>query len=76
MAALRPQAFVSQAHLDLAETNHRDAAAQTEVARAQLDQAQASLASAVLDLGYTTIYSPVNGIVVSRNVDVGQTVAA
>jgi HlyD family secretion protein len=76
MAALRPQAFVSQADLDLAETNYRDAEAQTEVAQAQLDQAEAALASAELDLGYTTIYSPVNGIVVSRNVDVGQTVAA
>jgi HlyD family secretion protein len=76
MAALRPQAFVSQADLDLAETNYRDAAAQTEVAQAQLDQAEAALASAELDLGYTTIYSPVNGIVVSRNVDAGQTVAA
>lgn len=76
MTALRRQAFVSQADLDLAHTNYRDAAAQTEVAQAQLDQAEASLASAELDLGYTTIYSPVNGIVVSRNVDVGQTVAA
>ncbi|HKT34024.1 MAG TPA: efflux RND transporter periplasmic adaptor subunit [Nitrospira sp.] len=76
MAALRPQAFVSQADLDLAETNLRDAAAQREVAQAQLDQAEAALASAELDLGYSTIYSPVNGIVVSRNVDVGQTVAA
>jgi len=76
MAALRPQAFVSQADLDLAEMNYRDAAAQTEVAQAQLDQAEAALASAELDLGYTTIYSPVNGIVVSRNVDAGQTVAA
>lgn len=76
MAALRPQAFVSQADLDLAETNYRDAAAHMEVSQAQLDQAEAALASAELDLGYTTIYSPVNGIVVSRNVDAGQTVAA
>jgi len=76
MAALRPQAFVSQADLDLAETTYRDATAQVEVTQAQLDQAQATLASAELDLGYTTIYSPVNGIVVSRNVDAGQTVAA
>ena len=76
MATLRPQAFVAQADLDLAETNFRDAQAQVEVAQAQVDQAQATLASAELDLGYTTIYSPVNGIVVSRNVDVGQTVAA
>jgi HlyD family secretion protein len=73
---LQQQAFVSEADLDLAETNYRDALAQVEVTQAQLDQAQASLSSAELDLGYTTIYSPVNGIVVSRNVDVGQTVAA
>ena len=76
MAKLRKQAFVSQADLDLAETNYRDAAANVEVLQAILDQAEATLASAELDLGYTTIYSPVNGIVVSRNVDVGQTVAA
>lgn len=76
MAALRPQAFVSQADVDLAETNYREATANVEVLQAQLDQAQAALASAELDLGYTTIYSPVGGIVVSRNVDVGQTIAA
>jgi HlyD family secretion protein len=76
MATLRRKAFVSQADLDLAETNYRDAEANVEVMQAQLDQARATLASAELDLGYTTIYSPVNGIVVSRNVDVGQTVAA
>jgi HlyD family secretion protein len=76
MAALRKQAFVSQADLDLAETNFRDAVAHIDVTQAQLDQAQATLASAELDLGYTTIVSPVNGIVVSRNIDVGQTVVA
>lgn len=76
MTVLRQQAFVPQSDLDMAETNHREAAANIEVLQAQLDQAQAALASAELDLGYTTIYSPVNGIVVSRNVDVGQTLAA
>ena len=76
MAMLRRQAFVSQADLDLAETNHRDAEANVEVMQAQLDEARATLASAELDLGHTTINSPVNGIVVSRNVDVGQTIAA
>ncbi|ALA60251.1 hypothetical protein NITMOv2_3864 [Nitrospira moscoviensis] len=76
MAALRPQAFVSQADLDLAETSYRDAEANVEVLQAELDKADAALASAELDLGYTTIHSPVNGIVVSRNVDVGQTIAA
>ena len=76
MTTLLRQQFVSQADLDLAATNFRDAQAQVEVAQAQVDQAVATLASAELDLGYTTIYSPVNGIVVSRNVDAGQTVAA
>jgi HlyD family secretion protein len=76
IAALREEDFVSQADLDLADTNYRDAEAHVEVTQAQLDQAHATLSSAELDLGYTTITSPVNGIVVSRNVDVGQTVAA
>ena len=76
MASLREHAFVSQADLDLAETNYRDAVAHVDVTQALFDQAQATLASAELDLGYTTIHSPVNGIVISRNVDVGQTVAA
>lgn len=76
MVALRLQEFVAQADLDLAKTNFRDAEAQVEVIQAQVDQAQSALANAELDLGYATIYSPVNGIVVSRNVDVGQTVAA
>ena len=76
MTTLLRQQFVSQADFDLAATNFRDAQAQVEIALAQVDQAAATLSSAELDLGYTTIYSPVNGIVVSRNVDVGQTVAA
>ena len=76
MSALIPESYVSQADLDLAETNYRDAVANVQVTQAQVDQAEATLTSAELDLGYTTIYSPVNGIVVSRNVDVGQTVAA
>ena len=76
MASLEREQFVGKADLDQAETNYRDALAQVEVSQAQVDQAQAAVASAELDLEHTTIYSPVNGIVVSRNVDVGQTVAA
>ncbi len=76
MVALRKQEFVAQSDLDLARTNTRDAEAQVDVALAQVDQAKATLASAELDLGYTTIYSPVNGTVVSRNVEEGQTVVA
>ena len=76
MAALRKKQFVAQADLDLARTNARDAEAQVDVSDAQVDQAKATLASAELDLGYTTIFSPANGTVVSRNVEEGQTVVA
>jgi HlyD family secretion protein len=46
------------------------------VSQAQVGQAQASANQASIDLGYTVIRSPVDGMVISRNVDVGQTVAA
>src|SRR5437879_2883986 len=45
-------------------------------ARAQVDQKNAGLKQAQVDLDHTTILAPVNGVVVSRQVDVGQTVAA
>jgi HlyD family secretion protein len=76
MAALREQQFVAQSDLDLSRTNYRDAEAQVDLSQAQVDQAKATLSSAELDLGYTTIISPVNGTVVSRNVEEGQTVVA
>jgi HlyD family secretion protein len=50
--------------------------AQLQAARAQVDQKKAALAQAQVDLDHTTIRAPVNGVVVSRAVDVGQTVAA
>jgi len=52
----------------------RDAA--IEQAEAALDQAQADLEEAELNVGYTVITSPVDGVVISREVDVGQTVSA
>jgi len=50
--------------------------AQLQAARAQVDQKKAALVQAQVDLDHTTIRAPVNGVVVSRAVDVGQTVAA
>src|SRR2546422_9453643 len=50
--------------------------ANVQIAEAQVKQARAQLETAKVNLAYTTIHSPVNGIVISRNVDVGQTVAA
>jgi HlyD family secretion protein len=54
----------------------RVADAQLQASRAQVDQKKAALAQAQADLDHTTIRAPVNGVVVSRAVDVGQTVAA
>ena len=62
--------------LKSASAQQRLAAAQELAAAAQVDQTKAALQAAELDLGHTTIRAPVNGIVVSRSVDVGQTVAA
>ena len=68
--------LVARNDLDTAETNFLTAEAQTGVSKAQIAQAEASLKTAETNLRYTKIVSPVDGIVVSRNVDVGQTVAA
>jgi len=74
--SLIAQQYVSQNDLDVAITNAQGADAQLNVAMAQVKQAEAALNAADLDLKYTTIRSPVNGIVVARNIEVGQTVAA
>jgi HlyD family secretion protein len=62
--------------LKSATAQARLAEAQYAAALAQVEQTKAALQAAELDLQHTTIRAPVNGIVVSRNVDVGQTVAA
>jgi HlyD family secretion protein len=70
------QQDASAGQLKSATAQARLAEAQYTAAQAQVEQAKASLQAAELDLEHTTIRAPVNGIVVSRNVDVGQTVAA
>jgi HlyD family secretion protein len=74
--SLVAQQFVSQNDVDVAFTNYQNAEAQVKVVEAQVKQADAVLNSAELELKYTVIRSPVDGIVVARNVEVGQTVAA
>jgi HlyD family secretion protein len=61
---------------DTAETNYLLAVAGVEAAKAQIVQTKAALKLAETNLEYTSILSPVSGTVVSRNVDVGQTVVA
>ncbi|TLY37608.1 MAG: efflux RND transporter periplasmic adaptor subunit [Nitrospirae bacterium] len=74
--ALYEQNLIAKADWDNARTAYSTAEAGLQVAEAQVHQAEALLRRAKLDLKYTEIFSPVNGIVISRNVDVGQTVAA
>ncbi len=68
--------LVARSDLDTAETNYETANASVSAAKSQVAQADAALNLAETNLRYTKIVSPVDGIVVSRNVDVGQTVAA
>lgn len=68
--------LIAQSDFDTAETNYETAKASVSAAKSQVAQSEATLSSAETNLFYTKIVSPVDGIVVSRNVDVGQTVAA
>jgi HlyD family secretion protein len=67
---------VSKDAVDLAKNALDQARAQIGVDQATIAQRQAQLEAAEVNLGYTNIVSPVDGTVVSRNVTVGQTVAA
>lgn len=73
---LAKEGLATQVELDTAKTNAAVARAQVDSAKAQVDQARASLHKAQVDLSYTDILSPIDGVVISRDVDVGQTVAA
>jgi HlyD family secretion protein len=73
---LLEKSFISQNDLDTAKSNYDQAAAQLVLDQAAVKQAQADLEAARIQLSYTDIHSPVDGVVVSRSVDVGQTVAA
>ena len=68
--------YIARSDFDTAETNYQSARAQVNVVKAQVEQARAALQVEETNLRYTRILSPVDGIVISRNVDIGQTVAA
>jgi HlyD family secretion protein len=75
-SSLAERKLVAPADLDLARTNLAAAKAQVVVSTAQVQQAKAALNQAKVILAYTSIISPTDGVVISRSVDVGQTVAA
>lgn len=66
---LASKEFISQADVEAAEVA-------VEQRRADLKQAQAQLQSAQVDLNHATIRAPIDGVVIARSIDVGQTVAA
>ena len=66
----------AQAAVAQAEAQGRSAVAGLQQAKALLQQSEADLNRARLNLEYCNIYSPVDGVVISRNIDVGQTIAA
>ncbi len=68
--------LIPQTELDTAEVNVRSAEAQIRSSQAQVTQAQASLNQNEVNLEHTVIQAPIDGLVISRNVDTGQTVAA
>ncbi len=83
MDAADAQIAADQSQVDASKQTIQSAQAQVAVANAQLGsaqaegrQAQAALAQAKINLGHTQITAPVDGTVIARRMDVGQTVAA
>lgn len=73
---LNTSRYSADKELESAQRDYDNAVAQKMLNEAQVKQAEAALNSALIDLNYTKIVSPVEGIVVSKVVEVGQTVAA
>ncbi|HEY4222655.1 MAG TPA: efflux RND transporter periplasmic adaptor subunit [Myxococcota bacterium] len=73
---LASKKLISQTDLDTAELAAKVAEADLGTTQAQLEQSKSELERAQINLSYATIYSPIDGVVISRAVDVGQTVAA
>ena len=74
--ALAERELVSKSDLDAAVANCDTLKAQLKVVKAGVEQAKAALRMSKTNLDYTTIRSPVDGVVISRNVSEGQTVVA
>jgi HlyD family secretion protein len=68
--------IIAQSDFDTAETKYQQTVAALKAAEGSVSQNRGTYSQAKTNLDYATITSPVDGIVVSRNVDVGQTVAA
>jgi HlyD family secretion protein len=76
MQAVWAHRVVARADVDAAETALGVARAQRAAAESAVRQTHAALHQSRINLAYTRIVSPIDGVVISRNVDAGQTVAA
>jgi HlyD family secretion protein len=74
--ALFKEQLLPEADLETAKTTYRSAVAQVRANQAASTQAAAAVRQAQVDVQHTIITAPIDGVVVARNVDVGQTVAA
>lgn len=68
--------FIARSELDQAESDYLAKKASIGAQRASIAQAQANYKTAVTNLGYTKIIAPVDGTIISRDINVGQPVAA
>lgn len=68
--------FISQAELDQFRFSRMSLDAQLKLAEAGVQQARANLATSQANVGYTKILSPVDGVVIDRKIEPGQTLAA
>jgi HlyD family secretion protein len=68
--------FISQSELDQLKFNRMARQAEVLVSKTAIDQAQAQLDNSLTNLNYTEIRSPVDGVIIDRKVDTGQTLAA
>ncbi|MGB5260647.1 MAG: efflux RND transporter periplasmic adaptor subunit [Gammaproteobacteria bacterium] len=73
---LQKKKLVAESLVDAARFASQGARAEHQVKTASVAQARAVLEREQVNLDYTTIYAPIDGVVISRDVDVGQTVAA
>jgi HlyD family secretion protein len=74
--ALFERQLIARADMDTSQSNAEAAEAGVQAAAGAVAQTRAALHQAEVNLQYTSILSPTNGVVISRSVDVGQTVAA
>jgi HlyD family secretion protein len=74
--SLKDEGLLPQSDYETAQSTYQGAVAQVKANQAAVKQAEANVSQAQVDLAHTVITAPIDGVVIARNVDVGQTVAA